>query len=71
LSSGSHIESPFGAKLNDYLYDTAINTTLNLRFSWGRVVGIHAYLDTQRVEEACERLAEAGTEEASAPPILG
>ena len=42
-----------------------------LRFSWGRLVGLHAYLDTQKVEEVCERLAEAGIEEASAPPILG
>ena len=42
-----------------------------LRLSWGRVVGIHAYLDTQKVEEVCERLAEAGIEEAAAPPILG
>lgn len=41
-----------------------------LRFSWGRLVGLHAYLDTQRVEEVCERLAEEGIEEASAPPIL-
>ncbi|CAA9443818.1 MAG: hypothetical protein AVDCRST_MAG01-01-3892 [uncultured Rubrobacteraceae bacterium] len=42
-----------------------------LRLSWGRVVGIHAYLDTQKVEVVCERLADAGIEEAAAPPILG
>ena len=42
-----------------------------LRFSWGRVVGIRAYLDTQKVEEVCKRLAEGGIGEASAPPILG
>jgi len=41
-----------------------------LRFSWGRLVGLHAYLDTQKVEEVCERLAKEGIEEASAPPIL-
>jgi len=41
-----------------------------LRFSWGRVVGIHAYLDTQRVEEVCDRLTKEGIVEASAPPIL-
>lgn len=41
-----------------------------LRFSWGRLVGIRAYLDTQKVEEVCERLAQEGIEEAAAPPIL-
>ncbi|WP_047865469.1 nuclear transport factor 2 family protein [Rubrobacter aplysinae] len=41
-----------------------------LRFSWGRVVGIRAYLDTQKVGELCERLAREGVEEASAPPII-
>ncbi len=41
-----------------------------LRLSWGRLVGLHAYLDTQKVEEALERLAEEGIEEAAAPPIL-
>ena len=41
-----------------------------LRFSWGRLVGIHAYPDTQRVAEVCDRLAKAGIEEAAAPPIL-
>lgn len=41
-----------------------------LRFSWGRLIGLHAYLDTQKVEEVCERLAKGGIEEASAPPIL-
>ena len=41
-----------------------------LRFSWGRLVGLHAYLDTQKVEEVCERLAQEGVEEAAAPPIL-
>jgi ketosteroid isomerase-like protein len=41
-----------------------------LRFSWGRLVSLHAYLDKQKVEEVCERLAKEGIEEASAPPIL-
>ena len=41
-----------------------------LRFSWGRLVGLRAYLDTQKVEEVCERLAREGVEEAAAPPIL-
>ena len=41
-----------------------------LRFSWGRLVGIPAYLDRQQVEEVCDRLAKQGIEEASAPPIL-
>lgn len=41
-----------------------------LRFSWGRLVSLRAYLDTQKVEEVCERLAGEGVEEAAAPPIL-
>ncbi len=40
-----------------------------LRFKWGRLVGLHAYLDTQKVEETLDRLAKEGIEEASAPPI--
>ncbi len=41
-----------------------------LRFSWGQLVGLHAYLDTQQVAEVLERLAQGGIEEAAAPPIL-
>jgi len=41
-----------------------------LRFSWGRLVGLHAYLDTQKVAAVCARLANEGIEEAAAPPIL-
>ena len=40
-----------------------------LRFKWGRLIGLHAYLDTQKVEETLDRLAKGGIEEASAPPI--
>jgi ketosteroid isomerase-like protein len=36
---------------------------------WGKVTEIHAYLDSQRVAQACEELAERGVEEAAAPPI--
>ncbi len=41
-----------------------------LRFWWGRLLGLHAYLDTQKVEETLDRLAGEGVLEASAPPIL-
>jgi hypothetical protein len=41
-----------------------------LRFSWGRLVSLHAHLGTQKIEEVLERLAREGIEEASAPPIL-
>ena len=40
-----------------------------LRIRWGRVVYVHAYVDGQRVADACRRMAEDGIEEASAPPI--
>ena len=40
-----------------------------IRLRWGKAVYIHAYLDTQVVEESCRRMAAAGIEEAAAPPI--
>ena len=40
-----------------------------LRMRWGRIVGIHAYLDTQKIEEVCRRLSQKGMKEAAAPPI--
>jgi len=40
-----------------------------LRFLWGRIVEIHAYLDTQKVEAFMQRLAAVGIDEAVAPPI--
>lgn len=41
-----------------------------LRIRWGKVVYVHAYLDTQAVAEACRAMAEQGVEEAAAPPIV-
>lgn len=41
-----------------------------IRVRWGKVTYFHAYLDTQRIAKACDRMAEAGIEEATAPPIL-
>jgi len=40
-----------------------------LRLRGSRVVAFHAYLDTQRVAQACAVMAEAGIEEAAAAPI--
>ncbi|MFN8376039.1 MAG: nuclear transport factor 2 family protein [Anaerolineae bacterium] len=40
------------------------------RIRWGRGVGIYAYMDTQRIEEVCQRLVKLGIAEASAPPII-
>lgn len=40
------------------------------RFSWGRLVSLHAYPDTQKVQDVCERRAREGIDEAAAPPIL-
>ena len=42
-----------------------------IRLQRGKATYIHAYLDTEKVTEACNRLAEQGVEEASAPPIVG
>lgn len=41
-----------------------------IRVRWGRVTYFHAYLDTQLIADACHRMAEAGVEEAAAPPIV-
>jgi len=40
-----------------------------IRLQRGKATYIHAYLDTEKVTEACERMAAAGIEEAAAPPI--
>jgi ketosteroid isomerase-like protein len=40
-----------------------------MRLRRGRLVGLHAYLDTQRVAEVCQRLAAQGVAEAAMPPI--
>jgi ketosteroid isomerase-like protein len=40
-----------------------------IKISWGKVISLHAYLDTQLAEELCERLAVYGIADASAPPI--
>jgi ketosteroid isomerase-like protein len=40
-----------------------------IRIKRGRGTYVHAYLDTEKVSRACERMAAAGIEEASAAPI--
>jgi ketosteroid isomerase-like protein len=40
-----------------------------MRLRWGKLVYLHAYLDTQKVAEVCDRLAQSGMAEAAAPPI--
>lgn len=40
-----------------------------IKMRWGKVVYLHAYLDTQLTKALCERLATYGIAEASAPPI--
>ena len=42
-----------------------------IRMRWGRVVSIHAYLDTQILIDALNRMSANGIEEAKAPPITG
>ncbi len=42
-----------------------------IRIRWGRAKYIHAYVDTQLVAQACERMAAQGVEEAAAAPITG
>ena len=42
-----------------------------IRMRWGKVVSIHAYLDTQVLIDTLNRMAANGIEEAKAPPIIG
>jgi ketosteroid isomerase-like protein len=41
-----------------------------IRMRWGKVVSIHAYLDTQVLIDALNRMAANGIEEAKAAPVL-
>ena len=40
-----------------------------MRLRQGKATYIHAYLDTEKVTEICDRMAAAGIEEAAASPI--
>jgi ketosteroid isomerase-like protein len=40
-----------------------------MRLQRGKLTYIHAHLDTQKVAEVCDRLAQRGMAEAAAPPI--
>jgi ketosteroid isomerase-like protein len=40
-----------------------------IKMKWGKVVYLHAYLDTALTVALCERLAAHGLAEALAPPI--
>jgi hypothetical protein len=40
-----------------------------IRIRWGKVVVLHAYLDTQIVVDAMRSMAAAGVTEATAPRI--
>ncbi len=42
-----------------------------VRLRWGRVVSLHAYLDTEVFADACAAMAAAGIAEAQAAPIQG
>ena len=41
-----------------------------IHLRWGTATYIHAYLDTQRVAQACREMAAGGVEEAAAEPIV-
>jgi ketosteroid isomerase-like protein len=58
-----------GTARDGVAYENAGAHWIHLR--WGRPTYIHAYLDTQSLAAACERMAQAGIEEAGAPPITG
>ncbi|MCT7992065.1 nuclear transport factor 2 family protein, partial [Laspinema olomoucense] len=48
-----------------------LNTGVHIvRMRWGRIVSLHAYLDTGLFESACRRMVGVGITEAEAAPIL-
>ena len=47
--------------------ENAGTTWMHVR--WGRTTRIHEYLDSERVTDACRRMAAAGIEEGAAAPI--
>ena len=58
------------ARLTPAAGDAYVNDGAHwIHLRWGKVVAFHAYLDTQLVARACERMAAAGVAEAGAPPI--
>ena len=40
-----------------------------VRLRWGKLVSLHAYLNTEIVAAACRRMADSGIAEAGAAPI--
>ena len=42
-----------------------------IRLRLGKIVSLHAYLDTVRLERTLKAMADKGCEEAAAPPIVG
>ena len=40
-----------------------------IHLRWGKATYFHAYLDTERVADACYEMTRRGVEEAGAPPI--
>ena len=40
-----------------------------IHLRWGTCTAFHAYLDTQRIADACHTMAAAGIAEAGAPPL--
>jgi len=51
--------------------DSYINQGVHfIRMRWGKIVSLHAYLDTQIFAEASARVAQNGIAEAAAAPII-
>ena len=42
-----------------------------IHLRWGKATSFHAYLDSERVSNACRAMADAGVQEAAATPIAG
>ena len=45
------------------------NGTHMIRLKWGKLISIHAYLDSQRIEDECQRMFNQGIKEAGAVAI--
>lgn len=72
LSSGEwdSVVAQWTARLRPCTGETYSNDGAHwIRVRWGKVTCLHAYLDTQRIANACRQMAEEGVAEAAAAPI--
>jgi ketosteroid isomerase-like protein len=68
--SNTWVAVQWSARLTPRVGESYVNEGAHwLQIRWGKVTYFHAYLDSQRVADACREMAVAGIDEAAADPI--